>query len=127
MSQAISKMLEWKPKNQEDAKRPDPIDGLGRVGKIQEFLEDLDQLLLSDLPGLLLVLELLSNTLNMSQNSLKLLLNLLTVHKGHQQSKKGPHWSLINQYLWYMDSNMYKLVSRYYFLCFVVVHNVQIK
>jgi hypothetical protein len=37
-------------------KRPDPIDGLGRVGKIQKFLEDLDQLLGSDLPGILLVL-----------------------------------------------------------------------
>ena len=34
---------------------PDPIDGLGRVGKIQEFLEDLNQLLGSDLPGILLV------------------------------------------------------------------------
>ena len=69
------------------------------VGKIQEFLEDLDQLLGSDLPGILLVLEFLSNTLNISENSVKLLLILLTVHPGHQQSKKGPHWSLINQYL----------------------------
>ena len=69
------------------------------VGKIQEFLEDLDQLLGSDLPCILLVLELLSKTLNMSENSIKLLLILLTVHLGHQQSKKGPHWSLINQYL----------------------------
>ena len=99
MSEDISELLEWKPKNQEDAKRPDPIDGLGRVGKIQEFLEDLDQLLGSNLPGILLVLELLSNTLNMFKNSFKLLLILLTVHQGHQQSKRGPHWSLINQYL----------------------------
>ena len=96
MSQDMSKVLEWKPKNQEDAKRPD---GLGMVGKIQEFLEDLDQLLVSNLPGIPLVLELLSNTLNMFKNSIKLLLILLTVHQGHQQSKRGPHWSLINQYL----------------------------
>ena len=28
----ISEELEWKPKDWEDAKRPDPIDGFGRVG-----------------------------------------------------------------------------------------------
>ena len=32
MPEDISEVLESKPKDQEDAKRPDPIDGLGKVG-----------------------------------------------------------------------------------------------
>ena len=59
-------------------KRPDPIDGLGRVGQIQE---DLDPLLGSDLAGILVVLGLLSNTSNMSEHLIKLLL-ILTVQTG---------------------------------------------
>ena len=32
MSEDISEVLEWKPLDQEDEKRPDSIDGHGKIG-----------------------------------------------------------------------------------------------